>query len=125
MSEYLLYIGGFLTILWGTAHLFPTKSVVEGFGDISQDNKQIITMEWLVEGIALIFVGTLVLIITFIDPRTIISTTTYVMTSIFLIVMAIVSLFTGFKVNFLPYKLCPVIFTASAVLISIGWVTIN
>jgi hypothetical protein len=50
------------------AHLFPTKSVVRGFGDISQDNKNIIAMEWLVEGVALIFVGVLVVIITVIDP---------------------------------------------------------
>jgi len=31
-----------------------------------------------------------------------------------------VSLFTGFKVNFLPYKLCPVIFTTASILIVTG-----
>ena len=120
-----LYMAGLLTIAWGTAHLFPTKSVVEGFGDISQDNKNIITMEWLIEGITLIFIGSLVVIITFIDPKTVISTVTYFTTAIFLLIMAIISLFTGFKVNFLPYKLCPVIFTLSAVLIVFGRSTIQ
>ena len=30
-----LYLGAGLTLIWGVAHLFPTKSVVEGFGEIT------------------------------------------------------------------------------------------
>ena len=37
-----------------------------------------------------------------------------------IITMAIVSLFTGFKVKFLPFRLCPTIFTISAGLILTG-----
>ena len=37
-----------------------------------------------------------------------------------LIVLAVVSIFTGFKVKFLPFRLCPFIFTISAVLILVG-----
>lgn len=124
-SELLLYSGGASTLLWGAAHLFPVKSVVQGFGDISQDNKNIITMEWIVEGVALIFAGCLVIIITFIDPLTAVSSAAYILTSAFLIIMAVISFFTGFKVNFLPFKLCPVIFTVSAILITCGWVTLT
>jgi len=124
-GEIVLFLGALLPFLWGVAHLFPTKSVVQGFGDISQDNKNIITMEWLVEGVALIFVGALIFIVTVIDPVNIISTATYIVTSIFLIIMAIVSLFTGFRINFVPFKLCPIIFTASAILITLGWATLN
>ncbi len=54
----LLCIGAGLTAIWGIAHLFPTSSVVKGFGEISADNKNIITMEWIVEGVSLIFIGT-------------------------------------------------------------------
>ena len=54
----LLYVGAGLTAIWGIAHLFPTSSVVKGFGEISADNKNIITMEWIVEGVSLIFIGT-------------------------------------------------------------------
>ncbi len=36
------------------------------------------------------------------------------------VVLAAVSTLTGFKVNFLPFKLCPFIFTASAGLIVAG-----
>ncbi len=118
----ILYLGAALTALWGIAHLFPTKSVVEGFGDISIDNKRIITMEWIVEGVSLFFMGLLVVTVTFIDPLSLVSRAVYILIILGLLVLATVSLFTGFKVNFLPYKLCPFIFTVSAVLIFIGGV---
>jgi hypothetical protein len=125
IGRILIYLGALLPFIWGVAHLFPTKSVVRGFGDISRDNKNIIAMEWLVEGIALIFVGVLVVIVTVIDPMHIISIAAYITSSCFLIIMAIVSLFTGFKINFIPFRLCPIIFTSSAILITLGWITIN
>jgi len=116
----LLYIGAALTTLWGVAHLFPTSSVVKGFGTISADNKNIITMEWIVEGVSLIFIGALVALVTIINPVDSVSTAVYVLSAIGLIVLALVSLFTGFKVRFLPFRLCPFIFTVSAILILIG-----
>ena len=116
----LLYAGAALTVIWGIAHLFPTKSVVKGFGKLSADNRNIITMEWIVEGVFLIFLGILVAAVTFLGAGGMISTVVYLLTVIVLMVMAMVSLFTGFNVNFLPFKLCPFIFAASAVLIFIG-----
>jgi len=120
MDLILLYLGSGLTVLWGVAHLFPTKSVVQGFGEISIDNKRIITMEWITEGLALIFIGVLVATVTAIDPSNVVSTAIYFISVIMLLVMALLSLFSGFKVRFLPFKLCPFIFSASAVLIMIG-----
>ena len=116
----LLYLGSGLTVVWGIAHLFPTRSVVQGFGEISIDNKRIITMEWIIEGLALIFTGVLVAAATVIDSSNIVSKAVYFISALMLLVMAVVSLFTGFKISFLPFKLCPFIFTASAVLILIG-----
>jgi hypothetical protein len=120
-GKVIIYIGSALPLIWGIAHLFPTKSVVRGFGDISNDNKSIITMEWLIEGIALIFIGILVATITLINPINIISTTIYLMSSACLLILAIISLFTGFRINFMPFRMCPIIFTSSAILITIGW----
>ena len=37
-----------------------------------------------------------------------------------LVVLAVVSLFTGSRIAFLPYRLCPLVFAASAVLIGLG-----
>ncbi len=120
INQLLLYVGAFFTCAWGVAHLFPTRSVVRGFGEISQDNKQIITMEWIVEGISLIFIGLLVAVVTLIDRGSTLSGVIYWICFAELNVLSIVSLFTGFKVNFLPFKLCPVIFTGSSVLILLG-----
>ncbi|UCG79233.1 MAG: hypothetical protein JSV21_05265 [Nitrospirota bacterium] len=124
-GEILIYIGAFLPWAWGISHLFPTRSVVKGFGNISDDNRNIITMEWLTEGVALIFLGTLVAAITYIDPLSSVSGAVYIISSGCLIILAVVSLFTGFKINFLPFRLCPIIFTSSAVLIIHGWIMLK
>jgi predicted RND superfamily exporter protein len=120
MSSILVYLGGALSILWGIAHLFPTKNVVRDFGEVSDDNRNIITMEWINEGATLIFIGLLVVTVTLIDPLSVVSYAVYLLSMVMLLALALVSVFTGYKVNFLPFKLCPLIFTLSAVLILIG-----
>jgi hypothetical protein len=120
INQVLLYLGSAFVTLWGVAHLFPTRSVVSGFGDISIDNKRIITMEWIIEGVALIFIGSINAIVTAIDHTGSISLVIYLSSVIILIVLASVSFFTGFKISFLPFKLCPVIFITSAALIILG-----
>lgn len=120
INQIFLYIGSILTIIWGAAHLIPTKSVVAGFGEITIDNKRIITMEWIIEGVFLIFIGSLCAGLTYLDHPGIISNYVFIFCSVFLIILAIISLFTGFKVKFLPFKLCPLIFSVSAILILLG-----
>lgn len=120
-SELIIYLGSAMPFLWGVAHLLPTSSVVRGFGEIGVDNKNIITMEWVTEGVALMFIGTIVFMVTAIDPRATVSSYVYVTSSGCLVVLAIVSLCTGFNIAFLPFKLCPLIFLSSATLILLGW----
>jgi hypothetical protein len=120
VNQILLYLGAFFPIVWGVAHLFPTKSVVAGFGDISLDNKRIITMEWITEGVALIFIGAIVAVVTYLDHTSAISRAVYWVCFAALNTLSLVSLFTGFKVNFLPFRLCPAIFTGSSILILLG-----
>ncbi|MFC2155059.1 hypothetical protein ACFLRB_01030 [Acidobacteriota bacterium] len=117
----LLTIGAIFIIIWGIAHLFPTESIVKGFGEISRDNKRIIRMEWINEGFTLIFIGILILIVTFLgDKNSATQNLVYLISSIMLFAMAILSLFTGFKIKFIPFRLCPVIFSVSAILILLG-----
>ena len=121
MNTLFLIIGAVLTVIWGVAHIFPTRGVVRNFGDISIDNKRILAMEWLVEALALIFTGALVLVVTLAgDPLSVTAKMVYRVTAVFLLVMAALSLFTGARIKFLPYRLCPVIFTLSAALILLG-----
>jgi len=120
VNQVLLYLGSLFPLFWGIAHLFPTRSVVEGFGDISLDNKRIITMEWIIEGVSLIFIAVIVSSVTYIDYMSVISKTIYWISFVMLNTLSVISLFTGFKVSFLPFKLCPVIFTTSSILILLG-----
>jgi hypothetical protein len=118
----LLYLGAAFSALWGVAHLFPTRSVVAGFGKISLDNQRIITMEWITEGVSLIFMGAVVGTVTYIDVSSAVSRAVYGLTAIGLLALAGVSVFTGYRVSLLPYKLCPFIFAASALMILAGGV---
>ena len=120
MQIILLYLGAALTAIWGISHLIPTKNVVVGFGDISENNRHIITMEWIIEGVSLIFIGSLVAVVTFIDHKAAVSGAVYIVSTVGLLTLGVVSLFTGFKVKFLPFKLCPFILAVSAVLVIIG-----
>jgi len=120
MNEILLYTAAVMTALWGVAHLFATGGVVAGFGDITADNRRIIAMEWIVEGVALISTATFVAVVTAIQPEAVVSSAVYAVAIGTLIVLAAVSLFTGFKISFLPFRLCPFIFSASAALIACG-----
>lgn len=120
-NSILFYVGAASLTIWGIAHLVPTRSVVKGFGDISAGNKNIIRMEWINEGLTLIFLGIFVFLLTvFGDPAFSVQKALYIAIVFMLLIMSVVSLFTGFKINFLPFKLCPVIFTGSAILLLLG-----
>ena len=90
INQILLYSGSVFIAFWGIAHLFPTKSIVSGFGEISLDNKRIITMEWIIEGIALIFIGSINAIVTAIDYTSSISLVIYLSSVVVLFVLAFV-----------------------------------
>jgi len=121
MRRPLAYLGGLLLIIWGISHIIPTNNVIKGFGPISADNVHIIAMEWINEGFTLIFLGLLSIAVTVInDNKSKVSKLVYILTFIMLLAMSVLSLFTGFRVDFLPFKLCPLIFMISALLIVQG-----
>ncbi|MDH3688733.1 MAG: hypothetical protein OEU36_04540 [Gammaproteobacteria bacterium] len=118
LKEILLYTGSAAIVFWGVAHIVvPTKSIVRGFGPLSENNKRILIMEWIMEGLALCFIGLLVSIITLLqgadDPT---ATIVYRASSLMLVVMAGVSLFTGARTSITPMKMCPPIFGGVAIL---------
>jgi hypothetical protein len=119
-ASILLYLGSILPMVWGISHLFPTASVVRGFGSISEDNRRIITMEWISEGVALVFLGAVLLVVTILDYTSPVSTGVYWTTVVALNTLSAVSLFTGFRIHFFPFRLCPILFTGSSILILLG-----
>ena len=117
MNETLLYIGSIVIILWGIAHIIPTKAIVSGFGEISEDNRKVLTMELIAEGLTLIFLGVLPLLMTLlvgIQNRT--AGIVYMACAVMLLVMAVLTSMTGARTATIWYKLCPVIKTVVAVL---------
>ena len=117
INDILLYTGSGVIILWGIAHIVPTKAIVDGFGSISEDNKQIVTMEWIAEGLTLCFIGILVLLITFsVGSQDVASVIVYWICGMMLVVMAGLSLLTGASTAIIPIKICPLVKTAVAVL---------
>lgn len=121
MNEILLYIGAALAIVWGIAHLVPTKSVVKGFGEISRDNRLIITQEWMAEGIAIVFIGLLALLFTALEgagnPASLI---VYRASAVVLILIAALTAATGARTPVVPFKICPFLLTAVALLFLFG-----
>jgi hypothetical protein len=121
VNDVLLYIGSGIIIFWGIAHIVPTWSVVKGFGDISPHNRRIITMEWLAEGLTLMFIGVLVVLITFYyDPTNVISQLAYRVCAGMLVLLALLTLLTGFRTKFIPMKLCPAVKILAATFLILG-----
>ena len=63
----LAYVASAILIAWGSAHLAPTGTVAASFGAISTDNRRILVMEWMAEGITHISIGLLVILATAIE----------------------------------------------------------
>lgn len=121
MKNILLYSGSILIIVWGVGHLLPTKAVVKGFGPISTDNKRIIAMEWVAEGLTLCFIGILVMLVTLLgESGNLVSIYVYRSSAIMLILMAALTFMTGARTSIIPIKICPVVKTFTALLFFIG-----
>jgi hypothetical protein len=117
----LLISGAVVVAFWGIAHIFPTKGVVRNFGDMSRDNKLIITMEWVVEGINLAFVGLLVILVTIVaGADDSVSRLVYWSVAGLLVILAVWHSLTGARTKAIPMKLCPWIFGSCAVLLVLG-----
>jgi len=121
MNEALIYIGSVIIIIWGIAHLIPTKAIVRGFGEISADNKKILAMESIAEGLTLIFLGVLTLLVTILtDYQNHTAYIVYLACAVMLLVMAALTLLTGARTSLLPYKICPAVKTIVAILFILG-----
>jgi len=118
---YLPYIGGAMAIVWGVAHIAVTNPVVENFGPLSKDNHRILVMEWIAEGIALCFIGVLVILtMTVSEPDNILFRLVLISSALTLFLFAGLSVFTGARTSQLPFRMCPFIEMGSGILILIG-----
>lgn len=119
-STILLAIGSVIPIVWGVAHIVPTRAVVADFGELSADNRRILVMEWVAEGLALVFLGVLpgLLLLTGSTSGTGLLVIRAV--AVMLLVMALWTRVTGARTPSVPMKLCPVVKTIAAACLLAG-----
>lgn len=116
MSDMLLYLAAVALAGWGGAHLVKTGAVMDGFGPMPPDHRRVFTMEWIMEGLALIFIAALAVAMAWGEPTSAGRVVLWICV-VMLNAMSVVSLATGARVDFIAYRLCPVIFTGTSLLI--------
>ena len=121
INSILLYIGSCVIFIWGVAHLIPTKSVIAGLGQISEDNRRLLLMGWMAEGLTLCFIGVLVFLITLlVGPQNLASEIVTRASYIMLALMAALSSNTGARTAMAPMKICPYVKMTVAILFLLG-----
>jgi hypothetical protein len=118
MNDPLAYLAAAVVCLWGVSHIIPTKTVVAGFDDISNDNRYIITMEWVAEGLSFIFVAALIGVITWSSGATeVAQALVYRVSAGFLIAVGVWTAMTGARTGVIWFKMCPVVMAITSTLL--------
>jgi hypothetical protein len=117
-STILIYIASVILILWGIAHIIPTKKIAEGLASATAEQKAMFTMEWIIGGLYLIFLGALVLLVTLFagkgNPTAIL---VYRLSVASLVISAGITWWFGRKTRVIPIRICPFVQLISAILI--------
>ncbi len=116
-----LFLGALIIVVWGTAHILPIKAIIAGFGILSNDNRHILTMEWVAEGLAMIFIGLLTALVALTSgTQNATAVLVYRLNAAMLVLMAVWTLLTGARTSIVPIKICPIVKTVAAGLLIIG-----
>jgi hypothetical protein len=121
IKDIMIYAGSAIAIIWGIAHLAPTRSIVSGIKNISRDDRLVFKMGWIAEGLALVFLGVLVLLINILHGNNNpVSQTVFRLSAVMFVVMAALTAFTGARTKVIFFKICPAVKTVIAALIIIA-----
>ena len=96
--------------------LFPTRSIVSGFGTSRTENRRVITKEWIFEGVTLIFAGMLTAAVARVRHDS--STTATAAYAALLIVTTVISLRTAGRNTFIAYRSTPRAATSAILLLT-------
>jgi len=131
----LLSLGAILILSCGTVRILLTKSIINGFNSMSNENKKVTFMEWIVEGIVLYFIGIVILVITLSGKsEDFVSNILFGASFALLLIMTIISLMTVInlkieelnlqpnikKIISIHFKSCPIIKLSSGILFLLG-----
>ena len=118
MSALLAWLAGIVVAGWGVMHIMPSKKVVAGYEPLTDENRWILLMEWVAEGIAYIFVGVLLAAATVRGAHgNEVTVTVYAVSAGMLVVMAVWTVLTGARASNVMFKICPVVLTSAAAML--------
>ncbi|MGO8870161.1 MAG: hypothetical protein ACLQPH_01940 [Acidimicrobiales bacterium] len=118
MADAFAYAAAAIVALWGVAHVVPTARVVQGFADSTEDNRRVITQEWIAEGFTMWFIAAVVIGVTAIGgPQQSTSRWVYGASAFMLIAVGVLTSVTGARTGVIWFKICPVVMAVGAVLL--------
>jgi len=118
LGPLLNYLASAAVIGWGAAHILPSRETARSLGAVALDSRRVMELEWVAEGLALVFIGLSTFVLTLAaEPSEPVAVLVYRMNAAALIVFAVWHSFAGSKTRLVPDKLCPVVLTAAAALI--------
>jgi hypothetical protein len=114
----LAYVASAVLIGWGAAHLAPTRAVAASFGEITRDNRRILIMEWIAEGITHISLGVLIVLLTAVEGAGDSATrlVDWVVAAV-LVVLAALTAATGSRTPIVWFRICPFVLSGTAALL--------
>ncbi len=113
MSDTLAICAAGLVFLWGSSHMVPTRQVANGFGEISRDNRLVLTMEWIAEALAMWLVAALVAAAVVAADEAA-ADLVYRMCAAFLVVLGAWTSVTGARTPVIWFKVCPAVMAVGA-----------
>jgi hypothetical protein len=120
-KELLILTGSGLTVAWGLAHIAPTLPVVRGLGELSVENRRIVTMAWVAEGLALVFIGVLCTLVALLgggpSPLSVLVVRSC---AVMLVVLAAWTALTGARTSIVAMQICPVVKLIGGALLFLG-----
>ncbi len=120
-AEVLVYAAAGVVAVWGGSHLVPTRSVIAGFGAISSDNRRVLAMEWIAEGVTMLFVGALVVAVTLSEGAgDSAAVLVYRLAAGLLAAVAVLTALTGARTPVVWFKACPFVLSTAVVLLLVG-----
>jgi hypothetical protein len=120
MTTVLAFTAAALVALWGLAHAVPTRQVIAGFDPIERDNRLILTQEWLAEAFTMWGIAAIVAAATLAGSESSVATWVYRAGAGLLVGLAVLTAATGARTPVIWFKICPVLLTASALLLVVA-----
>lgn len=96
-------------------------AIASPFGELTADNRRIITMEWVAEGLALTCIGVLALVVALVaQPNDATAVLVLRLSAAMLFIMAAWTAIAGFATWILPIKICPFVLTVAGAAVIAG-----